>query len=395
MNAQTSALVVVLSHVESDPRVRRQIDWLTGAGYTVDTLGLGPIPAEVVRDHFALGAVAPWVSSKLGTVLVYSLFPGRQKFKRLVQDRFPAEVSARVARGEYRLIVFNDYDFIPWVADESVFTPAARAAHLHLDLHEYRDETLEITSAWTLLKSRYYKWVRSFIGHRAFTTRTTVASRLGEFYVDDFGIPELGIVRNSPPFIDQEPSEVDPADIRLVFHGMASWARGLREIIDAMKLLDDRFSMTFMFTGSQKVISEVGEYASGMERVRIVPPVPMTELSAVVNQYDLEIMFYSPDSRNLEFALPNKFFEAVQGRLGVIIGESPMMAEIVDEYSNGVIVKGWTATDLAAAISELTPERVAQLKAGAHRAARDLNAEAEGRVFLSIVDAPADDRPAA
>ena len=55
----------------------------------------------------------------------------------------------------------------------------------------------------------------------------------------------------------------------------------------------------------------------------------MSELTRAINGYDFEFLFLRPDWANLEFALPNKFFEAVQGRLGIILGHSPMMEEIV------------------------------------------------------------------
>ena len=196
------------------------------------------------------------------------------------------------------------------------------------------------------------------------------------------------LVRNSPPFHDQPPSAVDPQNIKLAFHGMASWARGFRDIIDAMRMLDKRFTMTFMLTGSQTVIDELAEYARDLgDRVKIVPPVHMSEISEAINQYDLEIIFFRPLNRNLEYALPNKFFEAVQGRLGLVIGQSPMMAEIVKQSENGIIVDGWTAADLAAAIGSLTAEQIAKFKAASDRAAHTLNAEVEGVVFLQMIEA--------
>ncbi|HEY9498712.1 MAG TPA: glycosyltransferase, partial [Terrimesophilobacter sp.] len=223
-----------------------------------------------------------------------------------------------------------------------------------------------------------------------FTSRSTVASRLAEFYAEDFGFETPAIVRNCPPFVDQNPSPVDPKNIKLVFHGMASWARGLRDICDALRMLDERFSVTFMLTPNRNVIAEVEEYARDLgDRVRFVPPVPMRDVSSTLNEYDLEIMFYQPESRNLEFSLPNKFFEAIQGRLGLVIGKSPMMSEIVSEFENGVIVDGWSTKDLADTLSSLTSERITALKSASHRAAVAINAETERSAFLESIGASA------
>lgn len=394
MSESNVALVAVLSEAHSDPRVRRQIDWLTGAGWTVDTIGLGKRPAEVVRDHFALLPQARWVRSRIGAVIVYLVLPRRTKFRLLSGNRIPTEAKNRISTGEYDLIIFDDFDFLPLAKDPRVLTQAASRTHLHLDIHEYREPRPRRGSLWRTLTSAYFAWILTLIGDPVFMTRSTVARRISDLYAHDFGIAKPVVVRSSPPYANLAPSPVDPRDIKLIYHGMVSKARGLWEIVDAMRLLDKRFSMTFMLTGNQAIIADLANYASDLEdRVRFVPPVPMTEISAAVNQYDLEVMFFRPTSRNLEFALPNKLFEGVQGRLGLVIGRSPMMVEVVERYSNGVVVSGWTPSDLANALSELTAEQVTALKEASSRAALDLNAEKEGTVFLQTIEEARKGRP--
>jgi len=388
MTKPQRALLISFSDLKSDPRVRKQIDWLKESGWVIDTLGLGDEPSPQVRDHFALQDQAKWVRSRIGAAFIYLLLPRTRRFALLTGDRIPEEANRRVRDGDYSLIFFNDFELIAWTKNRRVFTPAALRATIHLDLHEYRDPKLPLTSAWRVITSDYYRWTRTLIGDPVFTSRSTVASRIAEFFVEDFGFDKPAIVRNCPPFVDQEPSPVDPNNIKLVFHGMASWARGLKDICDALRVLDDRFSATFMLTPNRQVISELTEYAQDLgDRVRFVPPVAMRDVSSTLNQYDLEVMFYQPDSRNLEFSLPNKFFEAIQGRLGLVIGESPMMSEIVDEYGNGVIVDGWATQDLAKTLSALTADRVAALKSASHRAALAINAETERAAFLQSIGA--------
>jgi glycosyltransferase involved in cell wall biosynthesis len=219
-------------------------------------------------------------------------------------------------------------------------------------------------------------------------SRSTVASGIAQLYADELKLPGWSVIRNAPDAVELAPSPVEGNSIRLIHHGLANWERGLRELIGAIRLLPERFSATFMLIGSESMLAALAAEAADLgERVRIVPPAPMAELSETINRYDLEVMFYAPKTRNLEFALPNKLFEAVQGRLGLVIGESPMMAEIVREFGNGVIVHGWSAEDLAAALEPLSGARVAELKQASHRAADVLNAEHERRAFLAAVGA--------
>jgi len=383
MNARRKALVIVQSTVRDDPRVIRQIDWLLSDGWEVDSLGLGSKPSVGVTRHFEMTGAPSWVRLKPLLGLAH-LLPFRLRFALLTEARLPAEAGAAIARGTYSLVVFNDIQLAPWVRNRRIFTPQACSAHIHLDLHEYFPPELAVGAAWRRLLGRYHRWTRAYIANPIFTSRSTVARGIADLYSEELDVAKPQIIRNTPALAHLTPGAVDPENIQLLHHGVASWARGIREIVEAMRLLDDRFTVTFMLMGYSQVIAELRSLAAGIgDRVKFVPPVPMLEISETVNAYDLEIMFYRPTSVNLGMALPNKLFEAVQGRLGLVIGESPMMADVVERYSNGLIIKGWDAEDLARGLNALTVEDVARFKEASHKAARELSAEQERDTFLA------------
>ncbi|MBM7504163.1 glycosyltransferase [Agromyces aurantiacus] len=389
-NQSRAALVLSYSEIATDPRVRRQVDWLTGSGWEVDTVGLGDRPTSSVGRHYPLGAPSRWSTTRVGVLAAQLVLPHRIGFRRQLVDRIPAEAKERLRVGHYELVVFNETEFGPMVGDPTVFTPHARSAHLHLDLHEYHNPRLRRQTLGGRLTSGHYRWIRKHIGDPAFRTRSVVNEPIGRLYVEEFGIAPPTPVRNIPPFVRQEPSDVDPGEIRLLFHGLAAWQRGFTEILEAMRVLPERFTMTFMLMPNPAVIDRLQSLIDAhpaRERITIVPPAPMREIAQHINPYDLEIIFYRPLGRNLEFALPNKFFEAVQGRLGLVVGESPLMAELVREFGNGVVVEGFESSDLAATLGRLAAGDVARMKAASHRAADVLNAEAEGRVFLAALSA--------
>ncbi|MCO7274287.1 glycosyltransferase [Cellulosimicrobium cellulans] len=391
-NGPRSALVLSYSVIESDPRVRRQVDWLTGAGWEVDTLGLGGRPTTTVRQHFALEEPSRWVTTRSGVLASQLLLPARARFRRQIVDRIPRAAREGLRSGRYDLVVFNETEFGPLLADPTVFTSAALQARLHLDLHEYHNPVQRRQTLGARITGSHYRWVRGFIGHRAFTSRSVVNDPIGRLYVDEFGIEPPVPVRNIPPFVEQGPSPVDPGEIRLLFHGLASWKRGFDAILEAMRVLPEHFTMTFMLMPNPAVHARLREQVDAhpaRDRIRIVPPAPMRELAQRINEYDLEIIFYRPLERNLELALPNKFFEAVQGRLGVVVGESPAMAELVREHGIGIVVPGFDAADLATALADLTPDDVARAKAASDRAAGLLNAEVEREAFLAAIESAA------
>ena len=93
------------------------------------------------------------------------------------------------------------------------------------------------------------------------------------------------------------------------------------------------------------------------------------------NGYDAGIVFFPPLTANLEHALPNKFFDLIQARVAIVTGPSPEMAGIVREFGCGVVAAGFTLDALVAALGELTPEGIAEMKEGAGRAAEVHSAE--------------------
>jgi glycosyltransferase involved in cell wall biosynthesis len=382
-----NVLLVVLSNVASDPRVRRQISWLHSEGWTVDTLGLGDKPNVPMRDHFSMAERSRFSRSLVGLGLTH-LLPYRARFWALSERLFPREATRRIRAREYDLIIFNDTHLIPWMKNKKTFPLDSPVAHIHLDIHEYFPHNIPKGTRGRFLMNGFYRWGRKMIGYPLVASRL-VAGGTADLYISEFNIPRPVLVRNCPPYVEQQPTPVNPDRIELVHHGIAAWLRGFREMVDAMRLVDDRFVLTFMLSGNQQTIAELKEYASDQkDRIRIVPPVPMDKLSAEVNKYDVEVMFFPPTTQNLVYTLPNKMFEAIQGRLAVAIGPTALMAELVEESGNGVIAKDWSPEALAAAINSLTPEKIVKMKDASHRIAPLHNAEKEKEMFFKSFNNP-------
>ncbi|MBX9472729.1 glycosyltransferase [Microcella sp.] len=390
MTSPRRALIVVYSRIVSDPRVRRQIDWLTAEGWQVDTVGLGEHPTPAVDEHWPIADLDARTASRWGSISAYLLTPRRAAYRRLMADRIPAAASAALRDGAYDLIIANDLEFVPWLTERATFG-AAGAPRIHLDLHEVFTEYHKPGLLWRVLTAGYRHWVRRQLADPVFTTRSTVAGGIAELYRDKLGLEGMAVIRNSPELVDQSPRPVDPHNIRLLYHGLADYSRGIGDILAAVPLLDERYTMTFMLTGFDANIAAIRADAQSLgDRVRFVPPVAMTDIATAINGFDLEVMVYRPASANLVYALPNKLFEATQGRLGLVIGRSPMMVEIVERYGNGIVVPEWGPQALATALNALSADDVSALKAASHAAAAELNADTERAVFLATTGAAAE-----
>jgi glycosyltransferase involved in cell wall biosynthesis len=378
------ALVTSMSPLATDPRILREIEWLSADGWAVDTLGIGPDPDARVRTHFETAEAPAWTDPRIVKGLIHSLLPYRARFRILMGSRIPAGLTAEPRA--YDLIVVNDVDLLPWVVDVASHI-LAPGGHVHLDLHEWHPAEPGPSPDFTswLLRG-YHAWMTDLLASPVFTSRSTVAPGLGELYAERYGVPPLAIIRNSPAFEPLTPSPVDPDAIDLAYHGNADPTRGLGILADTLGLLEPRFRLHLMLTGPQAdrdaLRNRLGEHG---DRVTYHDPVPVTEIAQRINAWDLEVIFYPPTHTNLKFSLPNKLFEAVQGRLGVVVGESPDMARVVREYGFGTVVEGWTAPDLAAALNQLTVEYIARMKSAVDTAAAELNSSQERAAFQRVL----------
>lgn len=159
-------------------------------------------------------------------------------------------------------------------------------------------------------------------------------------------------------------------------------------LVEAMSDLDDRFVLNLMLTGTAEGKASLSSMTQSLgSRVRFIEAVPMAEVSSAINDFDLEVIFYPPTGPNYLFSFPNKFFEAVQGRLGIVIGQSPSMVEVVTKYDNGVVVDGWESSDLARTLNSLTADRIRAMKNRSNICAETLNSQQEGVEFLKSIGA--------
>lgn len=381
------ALLAVPSEVLNDPRVRREIDWLTDEGYVVDTLGYGPHPSPQVRNHFELLPPTVWEANPWRQFILHALMTNGAKFRRIIEQRIPDAAAKAVRSGEYDLIVFNDRELAPWSRNRDVFGPA-EGMHIHLDMHEYFTGRMREPTLFGLLAWRWQRWLSRRVNDSQFTSRSTVSQTLADLYVRDHGMARPAVVRNMPEYVDLAPHPVDPHRIRLIYHGLAHWERGLRDVIDAMESLDERFELTFMLTGNPATIEEVRDRSARYgDRIRFRDPVPVKDISRTINPYDLAVMFYRPISPNIRYSLPNKLFEAAQGRLGVVTGRSVAMLAEHTPYGFGHIVPEWGPTALARSLNALGADDIMRLKERAHVAAHELHAGTDRVVFLDAVGA--------
>lgn len=359
-SGEGQVLVMSFSLLRSDARVLRQIRLLIAEGYRVSTLGYGEAP-DGAEEHLRIpDEVVSWHKDRARLMTrrfraAYRTAPVVQAATRLLHGR----------RGRYDVVLADDIDTLPLALD---LTPRGG---VHADLHEYHSRQREELLRWRLFVAPYYRWLVRTYGPRADSV-TTVGQRLAEQYEQEFGL-RCGVVYNAPERSDLPVGEVgDP--VRIVHAGHATPGR-LGTVLAAMELVTSGATLDLYLVQGGGYADELAARYADHPRVRVHDGVPPAELVRTLNAYDVGIHILAPVSFNHRYAMPNKLFDYVQARLGVLIGPSPEMASLVREHDVGWVSEGFTAADVARTIDGLTRLDVARAKAASDVAARVLCAE--------------------
>ena len=369
------------STIHSDPRVRRQVEWLSSDGWAIDTVGWGDgIQGENIR-HFGVS-----MRPLLIRVPLYAILNGSARYKFLVGSQLPDLL--QLGNDSYDLVLANDLDFLPWCTEEICNSSLSNAkTRWHLDLHEYFGDQGH-GNLWKLMFRKYHQWLFTYTKSDLWTTRSTVAEGIAELYSKLADFKDMKIVRNAPRYSGLVPTLSQENRIKLVYHGVADLGRGLEGLVRSIKHLDDRFELHLFLMGDNRAIKKLKKIVledSVEGKVLFHQPVNIESIPTAINPYDLEVIFYPPLTENLRHALPNKFFEAIQAGIGVVIGDSPNMRAIVDSEKLGLVVEGWALADLVAALNGLDRVTVNEYKTNASIASKKLNSEYERSNFLSEI----------
>ena len=370
---QPRILAISFSPIHRDSRVRRQLGVLREFG-EVTTVGYGPTP-DGVAQHIEVPESAPSLPQTPGGV-------ARLAFRMHAASRLrsPGELAALpqlTGSGPWDLVVANDARALPLAFE------AAAGAPVWADLHEWAPEENSTSLPWRLLVKPYMDWLcRQYLPRAAATT--TVSGSIVELYAQRYGVtPE--VVRNAGPLRDLAPTPLAGAGIRLAHSGIAVRNRNVEALIDAVIALDERFTLDLYLLDTGHYVAELAARAAGTERVRFHDPVAPDELPATLNQYDLGVFLLPPSTVNYRFMLPNKLFDFVQARLGVVFGPAVETDRVIAENGIGAITDGWSTEALVATLRGLTSDDVSRFKTAADRAAHVLSNESDLETQRGIV----------
>jgi hypothetical protein len=241
--------------------------------------------------------------------------------------------------------------------------------------------------SWRLLVSPFMRWMCAQYLPRV-DASTTVNDSIAEMYASAFGVTPQ-IVRNAIAYrADLGPRVPETGTTRLVHSGGAVPGRNIEAIIGAVDLLGDGHTLDLYLIPSRQGDAYWKSLTARIEaspRTTLHPPVAPSELPDVLNAYDLGVFVLPPHTPNHRYMLPNKFFDFVQARLGLVFGPAVETDRLIRDEQLGLITPGYRAEDIADTVRGLTADRIMSFKQAAHEAAARLSSDRDVAVERAIL----------
>lgn len=231
----------------------------------------------------------------------------------------------------------------------------------------------------------------------------TVCQSVAEEYHARYGI-RMTVVRNVPEVyaLDTEQYEQHEKPYIILYQGAVNVGRGVRELIDAMRWLDE---CRLVVAGNGDLLDKLQVYARQVEwssRVEFLGRVSPKELHKLTVKADVGVCLLEDMGLNYRYALPNRIADFAHARVPIVATDFVEIRRVVDQYHIGACVepcpkeKGGSVYEAYVNhLAEALADTIAywrhlpreERKARFDRAGEDLCWEKEKKVLVGAVNA--------
>ena len=335
---------VVLNNFTNDSRVLKEAISLQNGGYNIKVIALHE---DSLKEFDNISNIP---------VHRIKIVSRTWSKKRIVQIIKYFEFIYRVVK-KYRdrdIIHCNDLGTLPiGVIIKKFFNKDVKIVY---DAHEYETETLHFKGFYKkivkILEKNLIKYVDKTI---------TVSNAIADEYVKLYNIQKPELVLNTPPFTQIEKKNIFREQLNIeedknifLYQGGLSRGRGIEILLETFKELSkDNSKNVIIFMGYGILEDKIREYSKKYKNIFYHKAVSPEILLDFTSSADFGISLIEDSCLNYRYCLPNKMFEYMMVGLPVIVSNLPEMAKIIEEYSVGVISKGYSVENLKEAIDKI------------------------------------------
>lgn len=227
----------------------------------------------------------------------------------------------------------------------------------------------------------------------------TVSDSLGKFIYECYGRLKPITIMNCARYVSannlgniKEKLNIENSSKVLVYINSIAPNRGLEDIVIALGRLPKQFRLVVMGPAIDslyfKELLDLVHECNVSDRVHFPPLVSSSAVSMTIAGADVGLVLNMPASFNLNFSLPNRFFELLMARVPMIVSGIPELASKVSKYDLG---EQWSIDQgtkgLIEKIEKLCDStRNAQVKANIEESLAQLNWKEEGMKYWNVIE---------
>ncbi len=371
VNASRHVCMHVLGEARTDSRVMREAKALVEAGFIVSIV-------DVESD-----SKRPVIETVDGVYLEHIVMPSW-----FVPTRFKLWFLMKMAWMFMQSIIHIFH--VPadiYHAHEEMALPACyiaarwRRKPVVFDSHELPLSEQHITRWHRLcvLSSHLLKWM---VPHCAGVI--TVSPPIAQEIRRRFHASQVQLLRNVPVYQRVPKSDrlrqrlgLSPDTRIALYQGNLQPDRELDRLVYAATYLAQNIVIVLMGKGPEETVEQLKtliEREGVADRVKLLPPVPYTELLEWTASADVGLIVYAPQhSENIQMCLPNKLFEYLMAGLPVLVSSLDVVAEVIHTYEVGAVAPSLVPADIGKAINTILEDTsaLARMSQNALAAARN------------------------
>jgi len=361
-----------MSTISQDNRVLRHIQALK-SDYRVVTVGFGSSP-NGSSEHFSIPEHLPYLPLN-PTALIPLIFGNyRRSSQNTAAIRFVKKLVHELA---FDLAIVIDAAALPTV--RFIDKP------LIIDMHEYAPLEMEHDWRFRIFLKRYNSWLcRKHLSKASAVT--TVSHGLANRYEHEFAV-KVSVIYNARELVQIKVRETKNLNLRLIHTGLAAKARQLQVMVQAVSAIPHMTLDLYLVVAPYQIrtMKRLVKAAQKTNNVRVLDPVHPGVIPHLINNYDLALIYVASDTFTLRHAMPNKLFDCVQARVGIVSGPSDEISEFCEKKKIGVSTSKFDAEELETLLRGIEVNTINELKLNCEDVALEINAETEGTKLLALV----------
>ncbi len=247
-----------------------------------------------------------------------------------------------ISRKKIDILISCDLDTLP----ANFLVARLRNCVLVYDSHEYFTEIPELQDRPVIRK--IWMLIEAFIiPHLKYAY--TVSEAIAGEYSNKYGV-KFDIIRNLPMIKKAGNIYPLPESIKtrkkILYQGALNMGRGIEEIMDAIKLMDE---VVLLIAGDGYLLKALKRKTieEGLnEKVIFTGRLPHEKLHELTIQGDIGISLEQNLGKNYFYALPNKIFDYFHAGIPVLVSNMPGMKAIVEKYETGMVADSMNPENL-------------------------------------------------